>query len=162
MSQNPQGQMLPVARGLHHYCIHHHTAAFENRRGDGTLHRLRRSFIGRLTSITLLVLKLCGPLTLNTVSNRLGAKWKWLHSNLTTDQYNELSDATMDAMLDSLEALVDESGQQEYEIEYSVRPVHFCLAVLCSLLAMRMHKWILATLPMGRHLFGNLERGIDA
>ncbi|EIM92790.1 Frataxin [Stereum hirsutum FP-91666 SS1] len=39
--------------------------------------------------------------------------------NLTTDQYNELSDATMDAMLDSLEALVDESGQQEYEIEYN-------------------------------------------
>lgn len=61
-----------------------------------------------------------------------------MNSNLTTDQYNELSDATMDAMLDSLEALVDESGQQEYEIEYNVRPVHFCMVVLYSLSVMRV------------------------
>lgn len=41
-------------------------------------------------------------------------------SNLTVEQYNELSDATMDAMLDSLEALMDESGEDEWEVEYSV------------------------------------------
>lgn len=77
-----------------------------------------------------------------------------MYSNLTTDQYNELSDATMDAMLDSLEALVDESGQQEYEIEYNVRPIHFYMVVLYSLLTMRVNEWTLVVLNMQRLRLG--------
>lgn len=85
-----------------------------------------------------------------------------MHSNLTTDQYNELSDATMDAMLDSLEALVDESGQPEYEIEYNVRPVHFYMVVSYSLLIMRIDECILVVLIMQRLRPRTVERGTDA
>jgi frataxin len=36
-------------------------------------------------------------------------------------QYHNLSDATMDKMLDSLEVLVDRLGRDGYDVEYSVR-----------------------------------------
>lgn len=36
------------------------------------------------------------------------------------EQYHEYADATMETMLDSLENLVDEAGQPEYEVDYSV------------------------------------------
>lgn len=51
--QNPQGQMLLVLLGLHHYCIHHYTVTFANRKGDGTPHRLRKSFTGGRPTVTL-------------------------------------------------------------------------------------------------------------
>ncbi|TFY72643.1 hypothetical protein EVG20_g376 [Dentipellis fragilis] len=40
-------------------------------------------------------------------------------SVLPIEEYHALSDATMDTMLDSLEALLDELGDPSYEIEYS-------------------------------------------
>ncbi|KAF5337242.1 hypothetical protein D9611_003246 [Ephemerocybe angulata] len=39
-------------------------------------------------------------------------------SHLTVDRYNELSDMTMDSMLESLETLLDDLGNPEYEVEY--------------------------------------------
>ncbi|KAA1468601.1 Frataxin [Dentipellis sp. KUC8613] len=40
-------------------------------------------------------------------------------SALPIEEYHALSDATMDTMLDSLEALLDELGDPSYEVEYS-------------------------------------------
>lgn len=139
--------MLLVLLGLHHYCIHHYTVTFAKRKGDGTPRRLRKSFTGERPTVTLPGLR---PRTLTVGMIPMGAGYAWMYSNLTTDQYNELSDATMDAMLDSLEALVDESGQQEYEIEYNVRPVHFYMVVLHSLLAMPVVECIFTALTMQR------------
>lgn len=42
-------------------------------------------------------------------------------SNLTVDRYNALSDATMDSLLESLEVLLDDVSNPEYEVEYHVR-----------------------------------------
>ena len=36
------------------------------------------------------------------------------------EEYHQYADATMDALLDSLENLLDEAGSPEYEVEYSV------------------------------------------
>ena len=43
-------------------------------------------------------------------------------SNLSTERYHALSDATMDSLLESLEGLLDELGSENYEVEYHVRP----------------------------------------
>jgi len=39
-------------------------------------------------------------------------------SELSTDRYHELSNVTMDNLLDSLESLLDEIGNSIYEVEY--------------------------------------------
>ena len=44
-----------------------------------------------------------------------------LQSDLSMEQYHALSDATMDTMLDSLESLLDDFADPEYEVEYHVR-----------------------------------------
>lgn len=36
------------------------------------------------------------------------------------DQYHGLSDATMEVMLDSLENVLDEEANPDYEVDYSV------------------------------------------
>ncbi|KAI0639194.1 Frataxin [Trametes polyzona] len=41
------------------------------------------------------------------------------HSDLPTHLYHQYADATMDTMLESLENLLDEVGDPEYEVEYS-------------------------------------------
>ncbi|KAI0824134.1 Frataxin [Trametes gibbosa] len=41
------------------------------------------------------------------------------HSDLPTNQYHQYADATMDAMLESIETLLDDIGDPEYEVEYS-------------------------------------------
>lgn len=38
------------------------------------------------------------------------------------EQYHELSDATMELMLESLENLLDEEARDDYEVDYSVSP----------------------------------------
>ncbi|TFK88579.1 Frataxin [Polyporus arcularius HHB13444] len=40
------------------------------------------------------------------------------HSDLPIEQYHQYSDATMDKMLESLENLLDELADPEYEVEY--------------------------------------------
>ncbi|KAI0085635.1 hypothetical protein BDY19DRAFT_908857 [Irpex rosettiformis] len=45
--------------------------------------------------------------------------WCWAHSDLPINQYHQYSDATMETLLDSLENLLDEEGNPEYEVEYS-------------------------------------------
>ncbi|TRM61438.1 hypothetical protein BD626DRAFT_570658 [Schizophyllum amplum] len=40
-------------------------------------------------------------------------------SELPVERYHEISDATMDTMLDNLEELLDGLGRREYEVEYS-------------------------------------------
>lgn len=42
-------------------------------------------------------------------------------SHLSVDRYNVLSDTTMDSMLESLEVLLDDIANPEYEVEYHVR-----------------------------------------
>lgn len=39
------------------------------------------------------------------------------------DRYHELSDATMDGLLESLEVFLDGLGNPAYEVEYHVRPL---------------------------------------
>lgn len=46
-------------------------------------------------------------------------------SNLSTERYHALSEATMDSLLESLEGLLDELGSDGYEVEYHVRPSVF-------------------------------------
>lgn len=46
-------------------------------------------------------------------------------SDLSTERYHALSDATMDSLLESLEELVDGLGSDSYEVEYHVRPSIF-------------------------------------
>ncbi|KAI0768495.1 Frataxin [Trametes elegans] len=41
------------------------------------------------------------------------------HSDLSAHLYHQYADATMDTMLESLEALLDEVADPEYEVEYS-------------------------------------------
>ncbi|KAI0361851.1 Frataxin [Trametes cingulata] len=41
------------------------------------------------------------------------------HSDLPTHLYHQYADATMDTMLESLENLLDEVGDPDYEVEYS-------------------------------------------
>lgn len=41
------------------------------------------------------------------------------------ETYHELSDATMDTLLESLENLLDDIGEQDYEVEYSVMSFRF-------------------------------------
>lgn len=40
------------------------------------------------------------------------------------DQYHELSDATMEVMLDSIENVLDEEANANYEVDYSVSRVN--------------------------------------
>jgi len=40
-------------------------------------------------------------------------------SDISMERYHELSDATMDVLLESLETLLDNIGNPEYEVEYS-------------------------------------------
>lgn len=46
------------------------------------------------------------------------------------DRYHELSDATMDALLESLEVFLDGLGNPAYEVEYHVRPPFAPLSVV--------------------------------
>lgn len=48
-------------------------------------------------------------------------------SEISSDRYHQLSDATMDTMLESLEALLDEVSNPSYEVEYSVSIPGFLL-----------------------------------
>ncbi len=41
-------------------------------------------------------------------------------SELSNEQYHVYSDTTMEALLDSLENIVDEIGDPNHEVEYSV------------------------------------------
>lgn len=41
-------------------------------------------------------------------------------SNLLAEEYDALSDATMESLLDSLENLLDDIGIPEYEVDYHV------------------------------------------
>ena len=41
-------------------------------------------------------------------------------SHLTTERYHQLSDATMEALLGSLEVLLDSLGKSTFEVEYHV------------------------------------------
>lgn len=43
------------------------------------------------------------------------------HSDLSIEKYHAYSDATMDRMLESIETLLDDLGDPNYEVEYSVR-----------------------------------------
>ena len=43
-----------------------------------------------------------------------------MNSEISMDRYHKLSDATMDTMLESLEALLDEAGEDAFEVDYSV------------------------------------------
>jgi hypothetical protein len=47
-----------------------------------------------------------------------------MQSNLSPAQYHEYSDAIMNALLDSLESLLDETSEPQNEIEYSASPFH--------------------------------------
>jgi len=40
------------------------------------------------------------------------------HSDLSNEDYHSYADATMERLLDSLEGLLDEAGNPEYEVEY--------------------------------------------
>lgn len=42
-------------------------------------------------------------------------------SNLPMERYHALSDSTMDTLLESLEVLLDDVGDSNYEVEYHVR-----------------------------------------
>jgi frataxin len=44
-------------------------------------------------------------------------------SNLTMEQYHQLSDTTMDSLLESLENLLDGLGRSNYEVEYHVSDI---------------------------------------
>ena len=72
-----------------------------------------------------------------TLSDYYGATdvLRVLHSELPTHQYNLYSDATMDKMLESLENILDEVADPEYEVEYGVRqrgPTRSALTSLTS------------------------------
>lgn len=41
------------------------------------------------------------------------------HSDITVEKYHQLSDTTMDILLESLETILDEIGNPSYEVEYS-------------------------------------------
>jgi frataxin len=49
-------------------------------------------------------------------------------SDLSVSEYARVSDRTMDALLDRLEALLDDVGEPGWEVEYSVRR----LALVCA------------------------------
>lgn len=51
-------------------------------------------------------------------------------SDLSLDKYHAYSDATMETLLDSLENLLDNLANPEYEVEYSVRICTCCLPVM--------------------------------
>ena len=44
-----------------------------------------------------------------------------LDSSLPMERYHALADGTMDSMLESLEVLLDNMSNPQYEVEYSVR-----------------------------------------
>ncbi|PAV22306.1 Frataxin [Pyrrhoderma noxium] len=41
------------------------------------------------------------------------------HSDISIERYHQLSDTTMDTLLESLENVIDEIGDPGYEVEYS-------------------------------------------
>jgi frataxin len=44
-------------------------------------------------------------------------------STLPVERYHALADSTMDTLLESLEILLDDIGDSNYEVEYHVRRV---------------------------------------
>lgn len=56
-----------------------------------------------------------------------------INSNISMDRYHELSDATMDALLESLEVFIDGFGNPTFEVEYHVRmfPPSYHLIIEC-------------------------------
>ena len=57
-------------------------------------------------------------------------------SYLTTEQYHQLSDATMDILLESLEELLDTLGHSDYEVEYHVH----CYVSMSSQILITLHR----------------------
>lgn len=55
-------------------------------------------------------------------------------SDLTDDEYHELSDESMDTLHEGLEALVEDFGPPEWEVEYSVSllPSAKCEVFVCA------------------------------
>ena len=45
-------------------------------------------------------------------------------SHLTMEEYHQLSDTTMDILLESLENLLDVLGRSNYEVEYHVSDIY--------------------------------------
>lgn len=45
-------------------------------------------------------------------------------SHLTMEEYHQLSDTTMDILLESLEGLLDVLGRSNYEVEYHVSVIY--------------------------------------
>ena len=60
------------------------------------------------------------------------------NSDIPTEDYHAIADATMDSLLDSLEALVDAADDPSYEVEYSVGQKTSFFASLTMLL---MAEW---------------------
>lgn len=56
-------------------------------------------------------------------------------SDLPTHLYHQYADATMDTMLESLESLLDDIGDADYEVEYSVS-IHPIACKRCASRAM--------------------------
>ena len=53
-------------------------------------------------------------------------------ASISTEQYHELSDATMELMLESIENILDAEANDEYEVDYSVSPVIYPCRICCD------------------------------
>ena len=71
-------------------------------------------------------------------------------STLSAEQYHEFSDATMELMLESLENLLDEAGEPDYEVDYSVSISGFPLFRLLPYSPTNAQSGVL-TLKLGQH-----------
>jgi hypothetical protein len=52
---------------------------------------------------------------------RISERFWGTSSTLPVDRYHALADSTMDTLLESLEVLLDDMGDSNYEVEYHVR-----------------------------------------
>lgn len=52
-------------------------------------------------------------------------------SDISMEKYHQLSDVTMDTLLERLEDLLDEIGESDYEVEYQVRIMTFSFENAC-------------------------------
>lgn len=55
-----------------------------------------------------------------------------LASEMTVDQYNKYSDATMDMLLNQIENLLDDLGEPGFEVEYHASELLQCLCIMCT------------------------------
>jgi hypothetical protein len=72
-------------------------------------------------------------------------------SDLSMRQYHEIADATMENLTDTLEALQEEIGDEEFDIEYSVRR---CFSSFCIML-WKAHE--LCLVPLFHGIVGCLD-----